>query len=116
MPRNTSTVTRKGQVTIPIAIRRSLGIHEGDQVEFSAIDNAIKVVPMISNPASPASGLLAELPPDSPVRQAAGSLSEFARNRPMSEEERRQAEEEAIDYGWTERERRYLAQREGTGE
>ena len=30
-----SVVTRKGQITIPATIRRSLGIKEGDRVAFS---------------------------------------------------------------------------------
>ena len=32
--KNTSTITSKGQVTVPIAIRKKLGLHKGDQVEF----------------------------------------------------------------------------------
>lgn len=30
-----SVVTRKGQITLPVAIRRSLGIREGDKVALS---------------------------------------------------------------------------------
>jgi antitoxin PrlF len=29
-----STVTSKGQVTIPVAVRRHLGLHEGDTLTF----------------------------------------------------------------------------------
>lgn len=38
----TSTVTRKGQVTIPARIRRRLGLEEGDRVAF--IDEGDRVV------------------------------------------------------------------------
>jgi antitoxin PrlF len=34
MNRLSSTVTSKGQITIPREIRRRLGLHEGDKVEF----------------------------------------------------------------------------------
>ena len=30
----TATLTSKGQITIPIAVRRALGLHAGDRVEF----------------------------------------------------------------------------------
>lgn len=35
----TATVTSKGQVTIPVEIRRHLGIQEGDRVEFYVSDD-----------------------------------------------------------------------------
>lgn len=36
-----STVTQKGQVTIPIDIRRALGIKEGDKVVFTKFKDSI---------------------------------------------------------------------------
>lgn len=33
-----TVVTRKGQITIPVEIRRSLGIKEGDKVALSLVD------------------------------------------------------------------------------
>lgn len=30
----TATVTSKGQITIPVTVRRALGIHAGDRVDF----------------------------------------------------------------------------------
>ena len=38
-----STITAKGQVTIPKAIRERLGLSEGDKLEFS-IDDAGRIV------------------------------------------------------------------------
>lgn len=32
--RNTSTLSSKGQVTIPLEVRKKLGLREGDKVEF----------------------------------------------------------------------------------
>lgn len=38
-------VTRKGQVTLPADIRRTLGIHEGDPVDFRVEDGEVRVRP-----------------------------------------------------------------------
>lgn len=35
---NTATLTSKGQITIPVAVRHSLGIETGDRVEFVEVD------------------------------------------------------------------------------
>lgn len=32
--KNTSTLSSKGQVTIPLEVRKKLGLREGDKVEF----------------------------------------------------------------------------------
>lgn len=37
-------VTQKGQVTIPLAVRRALGIHPGSHVEFEIEDNGARLV------------------------------------------------------------------------
>jgi antitoxin PrlF len=41
----TSVVTRKGQVTIPIEIRRALGLEEGDQVLFRLAGGKTELLP-----------------------------------------------------------------------
>ena len=38
-----STVTQKGQTTIPIEIRQKLDIHSGDKVGFECIGNKIYI-------------------------------------------------------------------------
>jgi antitoxin PrlF len=38
-------VTRKGQVTVPIEFRRQLGIQEGDSVEFTLENGALRLRP-----------------------------------------------------------------------
>jgi antitoxin PrlF len=43
-----SLVTRKGQVTVPIEFRRRLGIREGDTVEFTLEDRALRLTPASS--------------------------------------------------------------------
>jgi AbrB family looped-hinge helix DNA binding protein len=36
-------VTRKGQVTVPVEIRRALGLKEGDPVEFTMTDGEVRL-------------------------------------------------------------------------
>ncbi len=41
---STTTVTSKGQITLPKAIRDLLGVKEGDRVSFRALDDGRVVV------------------------------------------------------------------------
>src|SRR5688572_1264918 len=43
-----STVTRKGQVTVPLRIRQALGIKEGDKVAFTLEAGAARLKPTTS--------------------------------------------------------------------
>jgi AbrB family looped-hinge helix DNA binding protein len=43
---HTSTVTSKGQITIPADLRKSLGLRPGQQVTFSRTENALLITPM----------------------------------------------------------------------
>jgi AbrB family looped-hinge helix DNA binding protein len=40
-----STVTRKGQVTIPVEVRRALGVQPRDQVAFVMEDDQVRLAP-----------------------------------------------------------------------
>ena len=42
----TSSITSKGQVTIPVQIRKSLALTEGQKVRFSFKDNVITITPV----------------------------------------------------------------------
>ena len=44
-----TTVTSKGQVTIPKVVRQQLGICQGSQVEFVMVDNHVRLR-VIKNP------------------------------------------------------------------
>lgn len=45
------TVLRsKSQITIPSAIVTSLGLKEGDQLDITAVDGRIQIVPVVSYP------------------------------------------------------------------
>ncbi len=45
-------VTQKGQVTIPLGVRRALGIHPGSDVEFQLDDHGARLVVDRENAAS----------------------------------------------------------------
>lgn len=43
-----STVTTKGQITIPVTLRRQYGIHPNDKIDFVAEGDRIVLVPVRS--------------------------------------------------------------------
>ena len=43
---HTATVTSKGQITIPLAVRQALGLHAGTQLDFAVEGDCLKVVPL----------------------------------------------------------------------
>lgn len=75
----TTTLTRKGQVTIPVEIRRDLGLQEGDQV---AVERQGDVVVMRRVPGV--------------AERTAGIFAKYRRTPPPSLEEERAAFEEAV--------------------
>lgn len=42
----TATLTSKGQITVPQAVRRALGLHTGTKVDFVPVADGFKVVPL----------------------------------------------------------------------
>jgi AbrB family looped-hinge helix DNA binding protein len=42
----TATMTSKGQITVPQAVRTALGLHAGTKVDFVPIAGGFKVVPL----------------------------------------------------------------------
>lgn len=75
-----STMTSKGQVTIPVEIRKQLGLSPGDRVTFRKSEDGIVIEPATSV-----------------VRRFAGSLNRFAGNNPDATIEDM---DEAIAAGW----------------
>jgi AbrB family looped-hinge helix DNA binding protein len=51
-----TTVTSKGQVTIPVAVRRRLGIRRGTVVAFRLVDDHVELHVADPSPAGVASG------------------------------------------------------------
>ncbi len=75
-----STMTSKGQVTIPAEIRKQLGLSPGDRIAFRKSADGIVIEPATSV-----------------VRRTAGMLNRFARNSPAATIEEM---DEAIAAGW----------------
>ena len=48
----TATLTSKGQITIPQAVRTALGLHAGTKVDFIPVVNGFKLVPHRNEAAS----------------------------------------------------------------
>jgi AbrB family looped-hinge helix DNA binding protein len=77
--RSFTTVTSKGQVTIPIGIRRALGIREGDRVAVEQHDETVVLR---------RAGSVAQ--------QTAGSLSAYRLETPLTPREERDAFGQAV--------------------
>ena len=43
---STSTVTTKGQITLPRDVRKALALGAGDKVDFVAVEGGFKLVPL----------------------------------------------------------------------
>lgn len=44
-----SNITTKGQITIPVRIRKALGLKAGGKVAFQIEGNAVKLVPVLDD-------------------------------------------------------------------
>lgn len=44
-----SSITTKGQITIPVRIRKALGLKAGGKVAFQIEGNAVKLVPVLDD-------------------------------------------------------------------
>jgi AbrB family looped-hinge helix DNA binding protein len=75
----TSSMTSKGQITIPIEIRRALGLAEGDRLEFEQQGETVVMKRALS---------VAE--------RTAGILSKYRLSVPITPEEERESVEWAI--------------------
>lgn len=103
-----SKITRKGQITIPVEIRRELGLQEGDHVEFVRENGHIELV--VGNLDKPPIDY-SWLPEGSVARQTAGIGWKYARKfAHIPIEERMRQEKEAVAQAiiddWLETEKR----------
>ena len=60
-----STVTSKGQITIPVQVRTALGIDAGDRVEFVEIETGRFLIAAANSPVRKLKGLIRK--PGKPV-------------------------------------------------
>ena len=75
-----TTITKKGQVTIPVEIRRALGVGPHDRVAFVVEDNEVHLKPA-------SRGVVA---------RTAGSLKDYFPRSPLTAEEERRSFEEGV--------------------
>jgi len=61
----TSTMTTKGQVTIPLDVRRRLGLDAGDRIEFVEIEKGLFAIKLAIDDVRSLKGLLRK--PSKPV-------------------------------------------------
>ena len=67
--RRTATMTSKGQVTVPVEVRRRLGLRQGDRVAFDVEDGVATLRPVPAEPDvfDAYAGALATLPDEAAV-------------------------------------------------
>ena len=64
-----TTVTRKGQVTIPVEIRRVMGLKEGDTVAFVQDGDSVRLAPWIGAVERTAAMLKSDIPIGTPQQE-----------------------------------------------
>jgi len=69
MQERLSTVTRKGQITIPAEFRKALGLKEGDKVALSLEAGEVKLSRTGSVVEATAGALKSDMPPPSPQEE-----------------------------------------------
>ena len=57
----TATVTSKGQITIPINVRSTLGLSAGDRIEFVEMDDGQFAIIPATHPVTALKGLIRKL-------------------------------------------------------
>ena len=55
---STATITSKGQITIPVAVRNVLGLQPGDRIEFVETDNGQFNIVVANKPVTVLKGLI----------------------------------------------------------
>lgn len=61
----TATVTSKGQITLPVAVRTALALEAGSRIEFVELKNGQFAIIPVTSPVSALKGMLRK--PDTPV-------------------------------------------------
>ncbi len=55
---STATITSKGQITIPVAVRNALGLQSGDRIEFVETSNGQFNIVVATKPVTALKGLI----------------------------------------------------------
>ena len=78
MEQHVSTLTSKGQITVPIGVRRLLGIGPRDKVAFVVEAGQVRLIPATSVVARTAGALKSDIPMLSPQEEKAAAEEAMA--------------------------------------
>jgi AbrB family looped-hinge helix DNA binding protein len=73
----TATVTSKGQITIPINVRSSLGLNAGDRVEFVEMDDGQFAIIPATHPVTALKGLIRKPEHAVPIEQMNAVIAQY---------------------------------------
>jgi antitoxin PrlF len=73
---SSSTISSKGQITVPLEVRKRLGLKAGDRVEF-VTDNGHTTIRPMRAPANPFTKYVGALPAFSSVREINNWIKEI---------------------------------------
>lgn len=82
------TISKKGQVTIPVGIRKALGLNAGDRVAFEILDDGRVIVRAEKRPRGIENLIGTLRPPRQPGVDDWNSMRDKARRRKAAEERR----------------------------
>lgn len=81
MRRLSSTISSKGQVTVPLEVRKRLGLRQGDRVEF-VVDKGHTTIRPARSPENPFTKYIGALRAFSNLRQINAWVSDLRDDRP----------------------------------
>jgi AbrB family looped-hinge helix DNA binding protein len=88
MEQHVSTLTRKGQVTVPVGIRALLGVGPHDKVAFVVDGDQVRLIPATSVAARTAGALKSELSMLSAQAEKAAAAEAMAEGSPEGQSSR----------------------------
>ena len=71
-----SSITRKGQTTLPKTVREALGVQAGDRVRYVIVDGGVRILPV--RPISRLFGMLSRDGPAVTVREMEQAVADGA--------------------------------------
>lgn len=78
----TATITSKGQITIPAAVRTALGLQTGDRVEFVEVDKGQFAIIAATLPVTSLKGLIRKPEQAISVEQMNAVIAQYGSSKP----------------------------------
>jgi AbrB family looped-hinge helix DNA binding protein len=76
----TATITSKGQITIPVNVRSSLGLSTGDRIEFVEIENGQFAIIPATHPVTALKGLIRKPEQAVSIEQMNNVIAQYGAN------------------------------------